>query len=45
MRFENQNDQLTLPHTSMWAELKQREIEAWKLKVGPEKHLVLPYKE
>lgn len=29
----------------MWAELKQRETEAWKLNVGPEKHLFLPYKE
>lgn len=45
MRFQKQNTQLTLPHTSMWAELKQREIEAWKLKAGLEKLLFLPHKK
>lgn len=45
MRFQKQNTQLTLPHSSMWAELKQRGIEAWKLKAGSEKHLFLPYWE
>lgn len=45
MRFQKQNTQLTLPHTSMWAELKQRGIEAWKLKADSEKHLFLPYKK
>lgn len=37
--------QLTLPHTSMWAELKQRGTEGWKLNAGPEKHPFPPYKE
>lgn len=45
MRFQKQNTQLTLPHTSMWAELKQRETEAWKLKAGSEKLLFLPHKK
>ena len=43
MRFQKQNTQLTLPQTSMWAELKQRGIEAWKLKAGSEKLLFLPH--